>query len=70
MNIDTEVWAALFAARVRATKMTEAEIQAEALTERQRAIDWIKSNDKAEGSFLWLCVEFDIEPTAVRRNLK
>lgn len=66
---DREVLAAIFASRVSLAKKTEDQAADEARTEHQRAIKWVANNSQKEGSFLWMCDEFELEPDAVRRAI-
>jgi hypothetical protein len=38
-----------------------------AISEAKSAREWITSASTAEGSFLWCCDYYDMEPSAVRR---
>jgi hypothetical protein len=69
MDIDREVLADLFRARVELAKRTEDEAAEDAREEHRKNLAWFRSNRKDEGSFLWHCDEFDYEPSAVRREL-
>ncbi len=70
MDLDREVLAATFASRVRLAKMTEEEAVCQAIGEYKRTLKWVASPSKAEGSFLWTCDYFDLEPDAVRRAIQ
>ncbi len=70
MDVDRDTLAAIFASRVSLAKRTSAEAASEAITEHAKAVEWVKSNSKKEGSFLWFCDEFDLEPSAVRREIE
>jgi hypothetical protein len=67
---DRDVLASVFAARVTTAKKTEEEVAAEAILELKKALAWIKSSSKAEGSFLWFCDEFDLDPAVVRKAIQ
>lgn len=67
MDYDREVLAAVFTARVSLCKKSEAEAASEAISERLRCLEWLKSNKADERSFLWFCDEFDLDYSAVRK---
>lgn len=69
-SIDKDILAARFASRVRLAKMTEDEAVAEARRDWAFALKWIGSTSSKEGTFLWYCDEFDLDPGAVRRAIK
>lgn len=69
-DVDREVLAAAFAARVQLAKKTEVQVVQESRTEWKRTQQWVKSESHKEGSFLWFCDEFDLDPGAVRRAIK
>lgn len=69
MSVDTEVLAATFAARCQLAKKTEEEAMAEAVLELRKTVAWIASASQKEGTFLWFCDEFDLDPGAVRRAI-
>jgi hypothetical protein len=69
-EMDREILSAVFASRVTLAKKTLAEAIADATEEHRRAIEWVQSPAKKEGSFLWMCLEFDYEPDAVRRAIQ
>lgn len=64
---DREILAAVFASRIALVKKTREQAMAEAGEEWERAREWLASGSKKERSFLWYCVEFDIDPDAVRK---
>lgn len=66
---DREILATVFASRVSLAKKTQAEALNDAAREWEAASTWIASNSKKEGSFLWYCCEFDLDPGAVRKAL-
>lgn len=66
---DREVLAAVFASRVSLAKKTAVEAQNEALDEWMKTQKWVISTSKKEGSFLWMCEEFDLDAGAVRRAI-
>jgi hypothetical protein len=70
LTADDEVLAAVFAARVKLAKETEAEALDAARQEWCLARNWVKSNSKKEGSFLYCCDYFDLEPDAVRKAVE
>jgi hypothetical protein len=55
---------------VQLAKKTEEEVAADAIRELRLALAWVKSPAVKQGSFLWFCDEFDLEPTAVRRAIQ
>lgn len=67
--VDREVLASIFASRVALCKKTEDEAVANARIEHQRAVAWAKSSSQKQGSFLWMCDEFDLDASAVRRAI-
>jgi hypothetical protein len=67
---DHELLQAVFEARVRLAKRTEEEAAEDARTEHRACVVWVKSNARAEKSFLWFCDYFDFEPDAVRRAIQ
>lgn len=69
-EVDADVLRPIFQARVMLAKTTEEEAIANAIIERTLVLDWIKSNSRAEKSFLWFCDYFDFEPSAVRRAIQ
>ena len=68
-EIDRETLAAIFASRVSLAKRTEDEAAQDARTEHQKTMIWLASNSKAEGSFRWMCDEFGLDASAVRRAI-
>jgi hypothetical protein len=66
---DRDILATVFASRVSLAKKTQAEALKDAAREWEAATTWIASNSKKEGSFLWYCCEFDLDPGAVRRAI-
>jgi hypothetical protein len=70
IEVDKQVLAATFAARVRLAKLSEDEATAEAQLEWYRTQKWIVSTSMRPGSFLWFCDEFDLDASAVRRAIK
>ncbi len=69
-DTDLDVLRAVFASRVNLAKRTEDEAAADARKEHQAAVKWVASPAQKEGSFLWMCDEFDLEYTAVRRAIQ
>lgn len=69
-STDREVLSAIFASRITLAKKSKEDALAEAIQEHARAGQWIKANTKKEGSFLWFCEQFGIEPSAVRMSLE
>jgi hypothetical protein len=69
-QVDKEVLAAVFAARVQLAKKTEVEVVSEARREYATCVVWVNSNSQKEKSFLWFCDEFDLDPGAVRRAIQ
>jgi hypothetical protein len=69
-EVDKQVLAATFAARVSLAKLTEEEAVDQAKTEWHRTQKWVLSTSMRPGSFLWYCDEFDLEVSAVRRAIK
>lgn len=67
---DHDILAATFAARVQLAKETEDECVEKSRAEWQRTQKWVASESHREGSFLWFCEEFDLDPSAVRRAIK
>lgn len=67
MDIDRETLSAVFASRVSLAKRTEDEAAEDARQEHRNTLAWLLSGRKVEGSFLWFCLEFDLEASAVRR---
>ena len=41
-----------------------------AVKEWRRAKAWVAADTEAQGSFLWCCDVYDLEPDAVRRAIK
>lgn len=70
MDMDRETLAPIFASRVRLAKMTPEEAVDQALLEHKRTLRWVASQSTKEGSFLWMCDYFDLEPDAVRRAIQ
>jgi hypothetical protein len=69
-EVDKQVLAATFAARVSLAKLSEEEAVADCRLEWQRTQKWVLSTSMRPGSFLWLCDEFDLDAGAVRRAIK
>ena len=67
---DSRVLAATFAARVQLAKLPVHEALQQAEKEWQQTQAWVVSESKKEGSFLWFCAEFELDPSAVRRAIK
>jgi hypothetical protein len=69
-DVDIDVLRSIFKSRCQLAKKTPEEVTEDALRELDMALAWIKSNTTREGSFLWMCDEFDLEPSAVRRAIQ
>lgn len=69
-NVDVQILQATFAARVQLAKKSEDEAVGDAKVEWERTQRWVNSASHKDGSFLWFCEEFDLEPSAVRRAIK
>ena len=69
LDHDRETLAAIFTSRVSTCKKSEQEVASEAIAERLRCLQWLKSNKTDEGTFLWFCDEFDLAPDAVRKAI-
>lgn len=69
-SIDVQILQATFAARVQLAKQEEAEAIGAAREEWERTQRWVKSESHKDGSFLWYCEEFDLDPSAVRRAIR
>ena len=69
-EVDRETLASIFASRVSLAKRTEDEAAKDARLEHQKTLKWVASPATREGSFLWFCDEFDLDPSAVRRAIK
>ncbi len=67
---DSRVLAATFAARVQLAKLPVHEAIQQAEREWRLTQDWVQSESRKEGSFLWFCAEFELDPSAVRRAIK
>ena len=67
---DRETLAAIFASRVTLAKKFRDEAVAEAGVEWDRTQKWYASSSEKEGSFLWFCLEFDLDAGAVRRAIR
>ncbi len=70
MEVDREVLAAVFASRVALARKTEDQAAEDARADHKKTVAWVKSEAKKERSFLWFCDEFDLEPSAVRREIE
>lgn len=70
MDVDRQTLAAVFASRCQLAKKSEEEAAAEAILELRKTMAWLKSSALREGSFLWFCDEFDLEPSAVRKAIQ
>jgi hypothetical protein len=70
MDADRQTLAAVFASRCQLAKKSEEEAAAEAVIELRKTTAWVKSSAVKEGSFLWFCDEFDLEPSAVRKAIQ
>lgn len=70
-KVDREVLAAVFASRVSLAKKTEDQAVADVRLEWAKARAWVfsKASENKQGTFLWMCDFFDLEPTAVRRTI-
>lgn len=66
---DHRVLAAVFAARVKLAKETKDQATANAAEEWEATQKWVKSVSTKEGSFLWFCDEFELDPAVVRREI-
>lgn len=69
MEVDRETLAAIFASRVSLAKRTEDQAAEDARTEHRKTVSWITKSGMKEGSFLWMCDEFDLDAGAVRRAI-
>ena len=70
MDHDRETLAAIFTARITLARKTPDEAAEDGRTERVSCIKWMRSSSTKEGSFLWFCDEFDLDPGAVRKAVK
>lgn len=70
MNADGEILASIFASRIMFAKKTREEAIEEAGVEWDKTQKWVASSSQREGSFLWMCDEFDLDPGAVRREIR
>ena len=70
MDLDRETLAAIFTARITITKKTPDEAAEDARNEHASCIKWMRSSSMKEGSYLWFCDEFDLDPGAVRKAVK
>ena len=68
--IDRETLSAIFASRVKLAKKSLDQAREDATLEYHRTQEWVKSNSQKEGSFLWMCDEFDLDASAVRRAIR
>lgn len=69
-EVDNDILAATFAARVQLAKETEEEAVAAGRAEWHRTQKWVASSSRQSGSFLWFCDEFDLDADAVRRAIR
>lgn len=69
-EIDNDVLSSIFASRVRLAKMDEEEAVEQCRREWRKTQKWIASSDTKDGSFLWFCLEFDLDAGAVRKAIK
>lgn len=70
MTVDHATLSAIFASRVKLAKKNIEQVLDDAALEYHRTLAWIKSSRTAEGSFLWMCDEFDLDASAVRRAIR
>jgi hypothetical protein len=70
VDADKETLAALFASRVALAKKSLAEAIEEITRDYENTKTWVASQSQKEGSFLWFCDVFELEPDAVRRAIK
>ena len=70
MDADKETLAALFASRISLAKKSLAEAIEEITRDYEHTKTWVASQSQKEGSFLWFCDVFELEPDAVRRAIK
>lgn len=69
-DADRETLAAIFGSRVQLAKMSEEQAVELAQQEYRKTIKWVSSPSTKNGSFLWYCDVFDLEPDAVRRAIQ
>lgn len=69
-ELDREMLASIFAARVSLAKKTEAAAMEEARREYHRTLAWTFSSSQKEGSFRWFCQEFDLDSGCVLRAIE
>lgn len=69
-EVDIQVLTATFEARVRLAKQSREDAIKFAGEEWDRTQLWLKSESQREGSFLWFCDYFDLEPSAVKRAIR
>jgi hypothetical protein len=69
-EVDKQVLAATFAARVSLAKLSEEDAVEQAKTEWQKTQKWVASESHREGSFNWFCDYFDLLADAVRRAIR
>lgn len=70
MDADRETLAAIFASRVSLAKRTEDQAAEDARREHRKTVAWVASGSKKEGSFIWMCDEFDMDVGAVRKAIQ
>ena len=70
LDVDSTILAATFASAVQLAKKTEDEVVIEAIAEWRSKLKWISSTSKQPGSFIWTCIEFDLDPDCVRKAIK
>jgi hypothetical protein len=70
VDADKETLAAIFASRVALAKKSLEEAIEEITRDYEHTKTWVSSQSQKEGSFLWFCDVFDLEPDAVRRAIK
>ena len=67
--LERDVLAATFQARVKLARQSRDNAAKEADTEWLSNREWFLSTRRVPGSFLWMCDEFDLEPSAVRKQV-
>ena len=67
---ELEQWAGVMERRVVAAKQTEDEYAEAARRAHRGAVEWIDNPSWALGSFKWVCDLLDLEPDAVRKQVK
>ena len=69
MNMDQQILASVFIARLDLARQDLHETLEEATKEWHSNHLWLRSDATGSGTFLWYCDQLGLDPTAVRKSI-